>query len=239
MRTRIRTLVDDRTRMIAAIGHDLRTPLTRLRLRAERLGDGVVQQGMIRDITSINNMLTETLSYVRDDLRTGKNSRIDLPSLLQTICSEFTDIGHDVTYHGPDRLAYWCRPGALTRALTNLIENGLKHGSKVSVSLRLTDDGIEMQVVDDGPGIAPALREKAFEPFFKGDASRAGGAGPGFGLGLSIARDVVRSHGGEIGLHNHVTQGLAVRILLPASRAELNPGEATAEPSHAPVREPA
>ncbi len=221
MRTRVRTLVDNRTRMMAAIGHDLRTPLTRLRLRVERLDDTASRQGMIRDITAINDMLTETLSYVRDDLRSGKNLRIDLPSLLQTICSEFADIGHEVSYQGPNRLEYRGRSGALTRALSNLIENGVKHGSKVSVGLKLRNDVVEIEVSDNGPGMPAALREKAFEPFFKGDAARGGNENTGFGLGLSIAHDVVRSHGGEIGLHDHIPRGLTVRLMLPIRRPDI------------------
>lgn len=218
MRTRIRSIVEGRTRMLAAIGHDLRTPLTRLRLYAEWPSSAAVQENMIREIATIDNMLGETLTYLRDDRRIEATLSIDLPSLLQTICSEFSDVGHPVSYRGLDRVVYLCRPNALRRAMTNLIENGIKHGTEVWVSLRVRDtDEIEIAVADDGPGIPREFREKAFEPFFKVDSSRAATARQsGFGLGLSIARDVVRDHGGEIALDDRAPQGLVVRIVLPA-----------------------
>ncbi|WP_315834398.1 ATP-binding protein [Bradyrhizobium prioriisuperbiae] len=217
MRTRIRSIVESRTRMLAAIGHDLRTPLTRLRLYAEWPSSAAVQENMIREIATIDNMLGETLTYLRDDRRVEATLSIDLPSLLQTICSEFSDVGHPVSYRGPDRVVYLCRPNALRRAMTNLIENGIKHGTEVWVSLRVRDsDEIEIAVADDGPGIPLEFREKAFEPFFKVDSSRAATARQsGFGLGLSIARDVVRDHAGEITLDDRAPQGLMVRIVLP------------------------
>lgn len=224
MRTRIRSIVESRTRMLAAIGHDLRTPLTRLRLYAEWPSSTAVQENMIREIATIDNMLGETLTYLRDDRRVEARLPIDLPSLLQTICSEFSDVGHAVSYRGPDRVVYFCRPNALRRAMTNLIENGIKHGTEVWLSLQVRNtDEIEIVVADDGPGIPAALREKAFEPFFKVDSSRAATARQsGFGLGLSIARDVVRDHEGEITLDDRPPQGLVVRIVLPPATESLS-----------------
>lgn len=223
MRTRIRSIVESRTRMLAAIGHDLRTPLTRLRLYAERPSSAVVQENMVREITAIDSMLGETLTYLRDDRRVEARLSIDLPSLLQTICSEFSDLGHQVSYRGPDRVIYLCRPNSLRRAITNLIENGIKHGSEVLVSLQVRPgNDIEIDVADDGPGIPFALREKAFEPFFKTDPSRATSRRSGFGLGLSIARDMIRDHEGEIYLTDRVPRGLCVRIALPAAKGLSN-----------------
>jgi signal transduction histidine kinase len=216
MRTRIRALVDDRTRMLAAIGHDVRTPLTRLRLHAERLGDADARASMLREITMIDKLLGETLTYLRDDIGSERNALVDLPSLLQTICSEFADVGHRVSYRGPDRLAYSCRPNALARALRNLVENGVKYGSEVAVDLQTADDNsIHIEVADNGPGIPYSLREKAFEPFFKVDSARTASARTGFGLGLSIARDAVRGEGGEIYMLDRVPHGLTVRVVLP------------------------
>lgn len=223
MRCRIRTLLDDRTRMIAAISHDLRTPLTRLRLRSERIADEDLQEGMLREITSVTRMLDETLTYLREDLRTEKISRIDLPSVLQTICAEFADVGHAVSYDGPARLTWTCRRNVLTRAISNIVDNAVKHGSTATVALRTTgDSAIEIDVADDGPGIAAALREKVFEPFFKGDDARGSVERSGFGLGLSIARDVVKGHGGEIHLLDRTPHGLIVRMSLPRSEISLN-----------------
>lgn len=216
MRTRIRALLDDRTRMLVAISHDLRTPLTRLRLRAERLTDPVQREGQLHEITRITHMLDETLNYLRRDVRSEELSRIDLPSLLQTVCVEFADVGHAVAYDGPPRLTWRCRPNVLARAITNIVDNATKHGAFVTVSLRLRDGHeVEIDVGDDGPGIPSELREKVFDPFFKGDAARGLVARSGFGLGLSIARGVVRGHGGEIELLDRAPRGLIVRVTLP------------------------
>ena len=216
MRTRIRALLDDRTRMLAAISHDLRTPLTRLRLRAERLADPGLRDGLLHEITRITHMLDETLNYLRRDVRSESPSRIDLPSLLQTVCAEFADVGRAVSYEGPPHLTWTCRPNVLTRAVTNIVDNATKHGAVVTVSLRLLGgNAAEIDVSDDGPGIPPALRRKVFDPFFKGDMARSAEARSGFGLGLSIARDVVKGHGGEIELLDRMPRGLIVRVLLP------------------------
>ncbi|WP_346656140.1 ATP-binding protein [Bradyrhizobium sp. dw_78] len=213
MRTRIRALLDDRGRMLAAISHDLRTPLTRLRLRAERVGDAGLSGAMLGDIAQISRMLDETLDYLRDDAKAETMSKVDLPSLLQTICSDFADIGHSVSYRGPARLTWVCQPKALTRALTNIVENGLKHGHTVIAGIGIDQKGsAEIEISDDGPGIPEPLRDRVFEPFFKADHARSDG---GFGLGLSIASDIVKRHGGDIALVDRAPRGLIVRITLP------------------------
>src|SRR3546814_917421 len=135
MRIRIRALLDDRTRMLAAISHDLRTPLTRLQLRAERIADQELREGMLREIAQVTRMLDFTLNYLREDVRSESASRIDLPSVLQTICAEFADVGHAVSYEGPGRLTWTCRPSVLTRAISNVIDNAVKHGSEVTVEI--------------------------------------------------------------------------------------------------------
>jgi signal transduction histidine kinase len=221
MRKRIRALVSDRTRMLAALSHDLRTPLTRLRLRAERLAEADTAAAMLRDIATVNDMLGETLIYLREGVRAERFQRIDLPSLLQTVCAEFTDMGHSVAYEGPKRFAFPCRRGALTRAVTNIADNAVKNAaSAVVISLHAEqgcDVGIE--IADDGPGIDRAIRDKVFEPFFKGDSARPSDprGSVGFGLGLSIARHIVRDHGGEIELFDRAPTGLIVRIVLAAA----------------------
>lgn len=218
MRTRIRNLIDDRTRMLVAISHDLRTPLTRLSLRAEQIADPALRSGMLTDLDQIGRMLNETLDYLRDDARTGQMIRCDLPSLITTICSGFADVGHGVRYDGPARLTWTCRPDALARAIGNLVENGVKHGGRtVVVGLHSVDGGIEIVVADDGPGIPADLRERVFEPFFKGNNARGGAGQDGFGLGLSIARDAARLHGGDIALNDRPEGGLVARLFLPAA----------------------
>ena len=217
MRMRIRAMLDDRNRMLAGISHDLRTPLTRLRLRAERVSQEFLRTAMVSDLTYVTRMLDETLEYLREGARSEIPSCIDVSSFLQTICSEFADMGYDVSYIGPARLSYRCRARTLSRAVTNVVENAVKYGSTVRVVLRKTEPGsIKIEVVDDGPGIPPPLLEKVFEPFFKGDDQRTqGNSGVGFGLGLSIARDIIKRHGGRIEMCAAQPAGLRVLLVLP------------------------
>jgi signal transduction histidine kinase len=215
MRRRVRSLVNERTQMLLAISHDLRTPLTRLRLRAERLGEVRLRDNMLSDIATINEMLGETLAYLREGGPLEPAQLVELPSLLQTICAQFTDIGHTVTYSGPDRIAFACRVNAVTRAITNLVDNGAKYGGAVTVDLEKVNDGaVRIDVSDDGPGIPAELRERVFEPFFKGDSARNVGGRGGFGLGLSIAREIIRRHGGDIRFIDRGSRGLTVRVIL-------------------------
>ena len=216
MRIRIRALLDERTRMLAAISHDLRTPLTRLRLRAERIADQDLRDGALDEITRITRMLDETLNYLRQDVQSESAARVDLTSILQTICAEFSDVGYAVTYEGPAHVVFTCRPGVLARAIANIVDNAVKHGSAVKVGLRISDGGaVEIDVADDGPGIPAPLREKVFAPFFKGDKARGLADRGGFGLGLSIARDAIKGHGGDIELLDRMPRGLIVRMSLP------------------------
>jgi signal transduction histidine kinase len=220
MRARVTALLDERMGMLTAISHDLRTPLTRIRLRAERIAQaspiGKVAEGMLADIARMEQMLTETLVYMRDNARSEPCLPVDLPSVLETICVELADLGKPVGYRGPSRLVYRCQPAGLTRAVGNLVDNGLKYGNFVVVELVSLDEGaVQIDVSDDGPGIPYSLRRKVFEPFFKVDAARASSSKEGFGLGLSIARNVVKAHGGDIELLAIAPQGTCVRITLP------------------------
>ena len=217
MRARVRALVDERTRMLAAVSHDLRTPLTRLRLRIDRLADNAAKSEMLGEIAAINEMLTETLAYMREVGQSEAASCADLPSLVQTICAQFSDIGHDVAYRGPDRLAFVCRPHALTRAVSNLVDNAVKFGTHVEVVVEGDEKAVRVEVRDDGPGVAPHIMDRVFEPYFKGDDSRGQAPGGGFGLGLSIVREIAERHGGAVELANLAPQGLAARLSLRAA----------------------
>jgi signal transduction histidine kinase len=219
MGARITALLDERVGMLTAISHDLRTPLTRIRLRAERIARGMpvgmVAEGMLADISRMEQMLSETLIYMRDSTR-GETVPVDLPSVLQTICAELSDLGKDVQYLGPSRLAFCCQPGGLTRAISNLVDNGLKYGNQVTVELRSEPAGaVQIDVTDDGPGIPYSLRKRVFEPFFKTDTARTANQNGGFGLGLSIARNIIKAHGGEIELFAVAPHGTRVHITLP------------------------
>lgn len=217
MRTRIRQMIDGRTRMVRAISHDLRTPLTRLRMRAERSTDAGLRDAMLTDISRIDAMIQETLTYLQRDVATETALQVDMPSLLQTVCHDFANTDLAVSYEGPARLAFDCKPQALVRAVTNLVDNGVKFGEVVTVRLAmLSGGGVRIEVSDDGPSIPPELRAKVVEPFFKADASRSAAACGGFGLGLSIVHEVVSAHGGAMALLDAEPRGLLVRLDLPA-----------------------
>jgi signal transduction histidine kinase len=220
MQNRIQSLLDERTNMLTAISHDLRTPLTRMKLRAEKFksagGSDTAAKGMFDDIARMEQMLSETISYLRDDTKSEEIVAVDLPSILQTICAELSDLGKAISYNGPARLVCYCRPSAISRAISNVIDNALKYGTMTSVSLSTLSPGkVKIEITDDGPGLCYSHRVRAFEPFFKVDHSR-NGASEGFGLGLSIARKIIKSHMGTIELSEAIPHGLTVQITLPA-----------------------
>ena len=216
MQERIQRLVDDRTRMLAAIAHDLRTVLTRLRLRAELIDDAEQQEKAIADLDAMTIMLDETLAFARDDSAGEARQDVDLAVLVRSLCDDLADAGQPVQYLGPDRLRFACRPVALRRALANLIDNAVKYGREAEVGLQTQRDAIRLTIEDRGPGIPTAAREQVFQPFFRLEPSRSRATG-GTGLGLAVARTIVHRHGGEIALDDRPGGGLVVRVTLPAT----------------------
>lgn len=214
MQKRISTMVDARTRMLRGISHDLRTPLTRLRLRAERVEQAEVREALLADVERIDRLLKESLSYLRDNHRTEPFERADLASVVQTVCDEFDDTGHEIAYGGPGRLIASFKPLAITRVVTNLCENATKFGGNVRVQLGASAGMATIEVADDGPGIPLEHRSRVLEPFYKVDAARAG-TGAGFGLGLSIVAEIVRDHGGTVELLDRHPTGLIAKISIP------------------------
>ena len=221
MRERIRRLIDDRTRMLAAMSHDLRTPLTRLRLRAETLPEGDTRRQVMRDLHLMETMVNTALSFLRDQDGRERDEMVDLPSVLQAICDEFAAIGHDVRYEGPDHLTFRCRPDALARALTNLVDNAVKYGTAAILTLAAPggDGTVTITVADDGPGLPPEELALVFEPFYRSDQARTLERDRGFGLGLPIAQRIIESHGGTLVLRTRAPHGLAAVVTLPASSA--------------------
>lgn len=214
MRNRISVMIESRTRMLRGISHDLRTPLTRLRMRAERLSDGSSRDALLSDIDRLNRLLTESLDYLRDNHRREATERTDLASLVKTVCTEFADIGFNVEYQGPNRLIVHCPPLAMARAITNLCDNATKFGQSVLVELRQSTNGVTIDISDDGPGVSATDKQRILEPFFKADAARTG-PNDGFGLGLSIVAEIVQAYGGRLDLLDCLPQGLRVRLKLP------------------------
>jgi signal transduction histidine kinase len=216
MQERIQRLVDDRTRMLAAIAHDLRTVLTRLRLRAELIDDAEQQGKAIADLDAMATMLDETLAFARDDSAGEARQDVDLAALVRALCDDLADAGQPVRYLGPDRLRFAGRPVALRRALTNLIDNAVQYGRVAEVELQADRDTVRLTIEDRGPGIPAAAREQVFQPFFRLEPSRSRATG-GTGLGLAVARTIVHRHGGEITLDDRPGGGLVVRVTLPAA----------------------
>ena len=214
MTARIRRLVDDRTLMLAAVSHDLKTMLTRLRLRAEFIEDGEQKEKAAADLDEMQAMLEATLSFARDDAADERPVAVDLAAMLQSLAADLADAGRAASYDGPDRLTLRGRPVALRRVFENLLDNALRYGGEAAVSLRQADGRAEVRIEDRGSGIPAALRERVFDPFFRVEASRSRDTG-GSGLGLAVVRAVVQRHDGEIALEDRPGGGLRARVTLP------------------------
>jgi signal transduction histidine kinase len=220
MQIRLQRFLSDRTRMLGAISHDLRTPLTRLRLRIETDRAAEEKSKMLDDIETMESMLTSTLSFIRGVDEVESPEVVDLDSLLQTVCDLVADTGGHVTYNGPGRSRYPCRSQAMMRALTNVVGNAAKYGNQAYVSLeQLPSGGCCIEVSDEGPGIPDAEKVKVFDPFYR-TAQALESDREGMGLGLAIARSIILAHGGSIELHDRTPTGLRVVILLPKISAE-------------------
>ena len=201
----------ERIRMLAALGHDLRTPITGLRIRAEMVEDDDTRDAMIRTLDDMTVMVSDLLHYARQ-IHPGEKPRpTDLAALVASVCR---DRGLSFT-PGPPAVAT-VRRVALSRAIGNLIDNALRYGGGAAIAVTREADRVAVTIRDKGPGIDPALLGHVTKPFFRGEASRNAETG-GTGLGLSIASTIVRDHGGELTLTNHENGGLSARIVLPAS----------------------
>jgi signal transduction histidine kinase len=216
MRERITGLMDDRTKMLAAISHDLRTPITRMRLRSEFIEDEAHRSRMLADLDQMRSMLEQVLSFLRDDRRLAPPTLSDIATTLQIIADQFSDMGHGVTYAGPAHVLAVVRPDDLHRGITNLVENAVRFGGETTICLSATKERITIDIEDDGPGISDADKRNVLKPFVRGDGARNMDDAAGFGLGLSIARAIITAHGGELSLHDRAPHGLVVRIELPA-----------------------
>lgn len=213
MQQRLQSYVDDRTRMLAAISHDLRTSLTRLRLRTQFIDDPQQQRKAEQDLEQMDAMLASTLAFARDDAADEQPVNVDLAKLLHTLCDDLVDLGATVDYRGPESHTLCCRPLALQRAITNVLNNAVSYGGSAEVTLSLEEGACHIRVADQGPGIPDEQLEAVFEPFVRLDPARNRSTG-GTGLGLSIARSVMRSHGGDVTIANRPGGGLVVDLRL-------------------------
>ncbi len=217
MTARLRRFVEDRTRMLAAISHDLRTPITSLRLRAEFVEDPENRRKIIETLNEMEQMVAAAMTFAREETADEKTRKIDVVALVEASCADLEETGHPVTFETKlEHFPYACRPLSIKRALGNLLANGLSYGENVFVTVARADDGgLWIDVSDDGPGIPVDQRDRVFEPFFRLEQSRNQETG-GIGLGLAIARTAIRAHGGEIYLEDAAQGGLRARIYLPA-----------------------
>jgi protein-histidine pros-kinase len=213
MQQRVREHITERTRILAAISHDLQTPITRLRLRAEMVDDDALRTRIQADLDAMQALVREGLDYARSRDSTAPLQPVDLNGLLDVLRSDATDMGWqvEVTGHAAPCPA---QPGALHRALWNLIENGVKFGQRVDIRIEDQLNQAVVRIRDHGPGLSDAELEKVFEPFYRTESSRNRETG-GTGLGLAIARNLVRAQGGEVRLANHPDGGLEATVTLP------------------------
>ncbi len=214
MQERLHRYLDSRTAVLAAMSHDLKTPLTRLRLQVETLiEDPAVRERLGRELDEMEGMVRGALALFRGQDEQEALEPTDVDALVESVRQGFAEMGHDVQLTGHANGVLLARPQALKRCLTNLVSNAVKFGERARI---VVSDGVALSIVvsDDGPGIAPEYLERVFEPFFRLESSRNRDTG-GTGLGLSIARDVAQAHGGTLQLRNRLQGGLEAELRLP------------------------
>ncbi|MGE8064202.1 ATP-binding protein [Pseudomonas sp. NPDC089569] len=214
MQAQIQHFIGERTHMLAAISHDLRAPLTRMRLRCEFMEDLDHQHKLIRDVQEMQSMIDSALAFFREDTHVEQTTAFDLSELLQTIVDDFRDQDILVDFSGPAHLVYDGRPLGIKRVIVNLLENAAKYGLRPRVSLSHDRQWVRIEVSDEGPGIPEAALQRVFDPFVRLETSRSRDTG-GVGLGLSSARAIVRDQGGELTLSNRQGSGLVAQVELP------------------------
>jgi len=219
MAARIRRFVEDRTELLTAIGHDLRTPITRLKLRAEFVEDEDQRGKILADLEELEAMVSATLAFGRDARTTEHVSQLDLAELLRTILDEAGDAKPEMldklNYEGPAHLTVQARSLSLKRVFVNLVANAVNYGGSATVRLvNPVNRLVVVEVEDDGPGIRPGELERVFEPFHRGEPSRNRETG-GVGLGLPIARNIMRAHGGDVTISNRPAGGARATVTLP------------------------
>jgi len=214
MQQHIRSSIEERERFLAAVSHDLKTPVTRLRLRSEMLDDPSLRERFVRDLDEMQGMLGSALDFLHGKAVDEDIQRLDLTALLESMVDDYADIGENIPLQAPDSLLLEGRPQALRRAIGNLIDNGLKYGSKVSVEAVQDSGTLRITIDDAGPGLPEDELERVFEPFYRLESSRSRETG-GVGLGLAIVRQIARGHGGDVVLENRSGGGLRAVLSLP------------------------
>lgn len=231
MRERILTLVSERTQALAAVSHDLRTPITRVKLRAEMLDDIETRELIVADLAEMEDMVASTLEFLKGGESHEPRRIINLSSIAETLVDQFADSGRNIVFKGSGDATVLGQHLALKRVLSNLIGNALSFAQHVAVETRVDGERVELAVIDDGPGIPNDKLAAVFEPFFRLESSRNRQTG-GVGLGLTIARSIAKAHGGDVMLHNRPEGGLRAVLTLPAAGAS-RPINMNASPTEA------
>ncbi len=215
MRERIDRFVRDRTAMLAAIAHDLKTPITSLRLRAEFVEDEEEKEKILETLAEMQAMAEAVLAFARGDAESEETRLTDVTALAESLVEDAAESGRDVTFDDSPPVTLKCRRLSLKRAIGNLLDNASFYGGKARVRVEKTADEVRIIVDDDGPGIPEAELERVFDPFVRLEGSRSRETG-GAGLGLAIARSIARAHGGDVKLQNRAEGGLRAMLSLPA-----------------------
>jgi len=216
MQRRLRQFVTDRTRMLAAISHDLRTPLTRMRLRAEMMEDGEQRTKILSDLQEMEDMVGATLAFARDENTDEPSRPIDLAALMETIAADASDMDQPVGLTTAGSLPVQMRPRAFKRAIVNIIDNAVRYAGRTEIDVSRDRDEAVIRIADHGPGVPESERENVLRPFYRCEGSRSRDTG-GIGLGLSIASDTISAHGGRMVLSETPGGGLTVEVRLPAA----------------------
>jgi len=206
--------VRQRTQLLAAMSHDLKTPITRLRLRAELIDDPAVRSKIAKDLAEMETLVSRTLDFMRGVANDEPVQPVDVNALIESIQADIQETGGRVDIEGRARAPYRGRPQALKRCIGNVVENAVKYGSAAHIVVEDGSELLQIRVVDEGPGIPPSALERVFEPFYRLDESRSRDTG-GTGLGLSIARSVAENHGGTLTVRNSAPRGLEAILKLP------------------------
>ncbi|MDG1858842.1 MAG: ATP-binding protein [Emcibacteraceae bacterium] len=203
--------IDRRVKTLTAISHDIRTPLTSLRIKAELMDEGEEKQGIITSVNKMENITASAIEFLKGGNEAYNKKQVNLSALLETECTELSDLGKPVDYSGDKNLITNCDPDSISRAVHNLIDNAIKYGDRAAVTLSREKNKAIISVKDDGNGIEDAELSKVLEPFERLDKERHSDKG-GFGLGLSIANDIAKAHGGKLILSNHSKGGLIATL---------------------------
>lgn len=218
MQSQLAEFLRSRTSLLAAMSHDLKTPITRLRLRSELLEDPTLRERYSQDLAELESMVSSTLDFLRGIHDEEPPKAFDVMALLESLQADLEETGAEVTLEGHTDRPFAGQRRALRRCLSNLLDNAIKYGGRANVIVRDDATTLTIRIEDRGPGIAAGELEKVFEPFYRIDSSRSRETG-GTGLGLAIARQIARAHGGDVTLANRPGGGLEARLVLPTSRS--------------------